>query len=392
MPGVRQLARRLADDPRDEGVLMNLTSGVMWLAAAFGGVAALALPGTPHEHVAWLVGLTLLAFGWGALLLSLRFPRPGTSLERRGAMTAVLIGVVGVALWATGGAQSYLQPILLFTGLHVAYFYPPRLAWPLLVLFVATYATPLLYDDGAVDDGYPARVLLFATSVGATYLIMRLLKWRLVVAEQRQRTMAERDPLTGLANRRAFDAALSRAVERPDAHGRSAALLLIDFDDFKAVNDTHGHPVGDAVLCAVASACAAQVRGVDCLARIGGDEFAVVAPGAGVEGAERLAAALNAGIAAMARPDGIGAVAVTTAWATVPEDAQAAEPLFRVADRRLMERKRARKALGRPLPHSSRTPASGDTRAAAQPGSAAIASATTVTPANVVDASEPAAE
>ena len=342
--GLRDIARRLADDPRDEGVLMNVTSGLMWLAAGLGGTLALALPGTSHAHMGWLLALSTASFAWGALLMSLRFPKPGTCLELRAITTAALIAVVGVALWATGGADSFLQPILLFTGLHVAYFYPPRLAFPLLLLFVATYASPLLYDAGAVADAYPARLLLFTISLLATYAIMRLLKRRLVAAEQRQRAMAERDPLTGLANRRAFDSALAAAVEQRDRHGRSAALLLIDFDDFKAVNDTHGHPVGDEVLRTVAAACESEVRGVDCLARIGGDEFAVIAPGAGAVGAERLAAALQAAIAAAPHTSGIGPIAVTIAWATVPDDATTAEHLFRVADRRLMERKRARKS------------------------------------------------
>jgi diguanylate cyclase (GGDEF)-like protein len=350
MGGVRDIVRQLAEDPRDEGVLMNFTAGLMWFAAGIGGALAFLLPGTPHSHFAWLVVLTALSFGWGALLLSLRFPKPGTCLELRALMTALLIGVVGIALWATGGTRSYLQPVLLFTGLHVAYFYPPRLAWPLLTMFVAMYASPLLYDAHAVGDAYPARVMLFTVVLAATYAIMRLLKRRLVAAEQRQRAIAERDPLTGLANRRAFDSALAAAVEQRDQHGRSAALLLIDFDDFKAINDTHGHPVGDAVLQAVARACEPEVRGVDCLARIGGDEFAVVAPGAGAVGAERLAASLHAAIGAGATVPEVGvvAVAVTIAWATVPEDATDAEELFRIADRRLMERKRARK-LSTPL-------------------------------------------
>ncbi|MDO8212985.1 diguanylate cyclase [Conexibacter sp. CPCC 206217] len=363
MRTLRDIARRLAEDPRDEGVLMNVTAGFMWLAAGVGGAIALALPGTPHEHLPLLVAMTLLSFAWGVLLLSLRFPRPGTCLELRAVTSALLIVAVGVGLWATGGARSYLQPVLLFTGLHVAYFYPPRLAWPLLSLFVVVYATPLLYDAHAIDDGYPARVLLFTVALAATYAIMRLLKRRLLAAEQRQRAMAERDALTGLANRRAFDSALAQAVQQRDQHGRSAALLLIDFDDFKAINDTHGHPVGDEVLKAVARACEPEVRGVDCLARIGGDEFAVVAPGAGAVGAERLAGALHAAVAATATmPARVGPVAVTIAWATVPEDATGAEALFRVADRRLLECKRActlqkplrargGRSRARPLPH-----------------------------------------
>lgn len=338
------LRTRLSDDPRDEGVLMNATSGVMWLMAGTGGLAALALPGTPREHLGWLLALAAVSFAWGLAVLTLRVPHAGTSLGKRALVTAALIGVVGVALWASGGVDSFLQPILLFTALHIAYFYPPRLAWPLTALFVATFASPLLYDGRAVAHGYPARVLLFALAVAGSYAIMRLLKRRLVSAEQRQRAMAERDPLTGLCNRRAFDAALERAVGGRDAHGRAAALLLLDFDDFKAVNDTFGHPVGDAVLRAIAEACGPEVRAVDCLARIGGDEFAVIAPGAGPAGAERLAAALADVIEHAPMPREIAHVAVTIAWATVPDDATSADQLIRVADRRLLDRKRARKA------------------------------------------------
>ncbi|MGB2710701.1 MAG: GGDEF domain-containing protein, partial [Conexibacter sp.] len=201
----QELARRLEDDQRDEGVLMNLTSGVMWIVAGLGGLVGVALPGTSRVHIGWLLALAALAFAWGLAVLTLRFPRPGTPLSSRAVVTAVLIAIVGVALWASGGAASYLQPILLFTAFHVAYFYPPRLAWPLNALFVATFASPLLYDDAAVDEGYPARILLFAVAVAGTYAIMQLVKRRLVAAEQRQRAMAECDPLTGLANRRVFD-------------------------------------------------------------------------------------------------------------------------------------------------------------------------------------------
>jgi len=340
---VSELRRHLSGDPRDEGVLMNVTSGVMWLVAGAGGLVALALPGAAHEHVAWLLALAGVSLAWGVAVLTLRYPRPGTALERRALVTAVLIAIVGVALWASGGAQSFLQPILLFTAIHIAYFYPPRLAWPLTGLFVATYATPLLYDPEAVSEGYAPRLLLFSIAVAGTYAIVRLLKGRLLAAEERQRAMAELDALTGLANRRAFDAALGRAVGRRDAHGRETALLLLDFDDFKAINDTHGHPVGDAVLRAIACACRPLVRGSDCFARIGGDEFAVIAQGAGAIGAERLAAVLADAIADADLPDPLDHVAVTIAWATVPEDATTPDRLIHVADRRLMDRKRRRK-------------------------------------------------
>ena len=111
-------------------------------------------------------------------------------------------------------------------------------------------------------------------------LTIQFLKQRLVQAECHQRLMANQDPLTGLANRRAFDSALSAALA--DASGGTRfTLLLADIDAFKQINDRFGHTTGDRVLREVAAHTSDEVRRGDCLARIGGDELALVAPGAG---------------------------------------------------------------------------------------------------------------
>ncbi len=86
---------------------------------------------------------------------------------------------------------------------------------------------------------------------------------------------AQTDALTGLYNRRCFDTQLPRLIERATTTGAGLALILIDLDHFKDVNDTYGHGGGDAVLCAVAAALRGAVRWSDLPCRIGGDEFAV---------------------------------------------------------------------------------------------------------------------
>lgn len=90
--------------------------------------------------------------------------------------------------------------------------------------------------------------------------------------------LSSRDPLTGLANRRQFEAALDREVDRVARSGEPALLLLMDIDHFKAVNDRHGHAAGDLVIQAVARALQDCVRPMDTVARIGGEEFAAVLP------------------------------------------------------------------------------------------------------------------
>ena len=249
------------------------------------------------------------------------------ALGLRALVTASTMPLVALSLWATGGATSFIQPVMIFTALFIAYFFPPRMAWPLMALFIYAFATPLFYDNTrALDVGYPARLVMFGLAVTGTTMAVQFLKGRLVRAEMHQRTMAELDPLTGVANRRGFDLALERAA----ATGGPYALILIDLDDFKRVNDEQGHPAGDAVLQSVAIAAAGVARQNDCLARIGGDEFALIAPGAGPAGALRLLRDLRDSVM----------YAATYAAALVPEDAGTPDELVACADARLLAQKR----------------------------------------------------
>ena len=285
--------RSIDDDSRDEGRLADLTSAGMWTTTGLVGATMFLLPGSPQDHVD--AGLAIAGFAvlWGLISLLLWAKRWTMSIGARTIVTAGTAPIVAAAIWASGGATSFLQPLLLFTALFVAYFFPPRLAWPLVAVFGLTFTTPLLYDSAAVAANYPARAVGFAIALAGGTIVIQMFKGRLLHAEARQRVMAERDPLTGLYNRRSFDIALEHALD----HGEGAALVLFDFDAFKAINDDHGHPVGDAVLQAVADACAEVVRDGDCLARFGGDEFAVIAQHAGSAGVARIVASLEEAIA-----------------------------------------------------------------------------------------------
>ena len=313
-------------NPWDDGPLPDLTSGIMWTATGLVGAAVLWLPGSDRSHVALALGMAAFAVGWGVFSLFLAARGRGMSVGTRALVTATTLPIVALSLWATGGATSFIQPVMIFTALFISYFFPPRLAWPLMALFVYAYATPLFYDDRAIELGYPARLAMFAVAVGGSMLAVQFLKGRLVRAESRQRAMAELDPLTGVCNRRGFDLALERAAASREPY----ALILIDLDDFKRTNDVHGHPAGDAVLQAVAVAAANVARQDDCVARIGGDEFALLAPGAGAAGVLRLLRDLRDAIEPSA----------TYAAAMVPEDGRTPDELVAAADARLLAQKR----------------------------------------------------
>lgn len=119
----------------------------------------------------------------------------------------------------------------------------------------------------------PNMVALFAYALA---VVVGLLSYRLMVSRQRILSLAVHDRLTGLPNRRLFDDRLSQAVGAARRHGRIGALLLLDLDQFKPVNDKYGHRAGDLVLIRAAQRLGGLVRGSDSVSRLGGDEFALI--------------------------------------------------------------------------------------------------------------------
>lgn len=334
---------------------MARMAGLFWVGATAVALAGLALPGAPREHVLAVVVVAVLSLAHGLFCL-LGAPWTVASIRAHGIGSVVLYPAVGVALWATGGAQSYLTPLLLFSLFFNGWFFPPRWAAGLTAWLIAVVASPLLYDGAAVlDSHFLSRLLAFAAAGVAIVVIVARLKQRLQDAERRQRDMANQDPLTGLPNRWAFDTALGEAIVAAGdpLRGRRAgdadelgpgalAVLFCDVDAFKSVNDGFGHATGDRVLREIAAHGAAVVRPGDTFARIGGDEFAVVAPGAGPRGAQRLARALEAAVAQVrAHPDA-EPMAATVTVASFPRDGATAGDLLLFADRALHARKDAR--------------------------------------------------
>jgi diguanylate cyclase (GGDEF)-like protein len=202
-------------------------------------------------------------------------------------------------------------------------------------------------DDSPESRSAPAPRAASAMSLAAEVerLTAELAVLRAKVAELEAK--ADIDPLLDIFNRRGFAREFNRALAFVRRYGTRAALVYLDLDAFKPVNDTHGHAAGDAVLKAVAATLARHVRASDIVARLGGDEFAVLLWNLDAAAAAAKAAALEELVAAADVPWGktVLSVGASAGVATISPLDEAAAVLAR-ADAAMYARKAARKRMG----------------------------------------------
>lgn len=220
------------------------------------------------------------------------------------------------------------------------------LSWDTVFVF-DTYIRSMLSEIEAVKEG----ALRYARS----------LEQRVAERTRELEVMSRHDALTGVLNRRAFSEALHREITRAKRAGTPLAVLYIDIDDFKAINDAHGHQVGDEVLRRISGSLKEASREMDIVARLGGDEFCVVLPEVDEEGATAYRDRFVNKLAACGK-----GVAVSVGIAVAgPEDYVEPEAMLSAADSRMYgekavhhERKNAQEngseavragALGRPV-------------------------------------------
>jgi diguanylate cyclase (GGDEF)-like protein len=182
-------------------------------------------------------------------------------------------------------------------------------------------------SEGAIDYfQVPAEVELLLLRVS-----------QIVVTRQtidKLRSEADLDHLTGLANRRRFRVALTREVERWRRYGVPCALLLLDIDHMKAINDRFGHPSGDLVIRHVANTLSEVSRNNDTAARLGGEEFALLLANISPERAAAAAERLRIVLAEQAVPD-VGKITVSIGVAACPAHANSERALYTASDRAL---------------------------------------------------------
>jgi diguanylate cyclase (GGDEF)-like protein len=198
----------------------------------------------------------------------------------------------------------------------------------------------------AVAFGAAFGIFLAAYSRTTHVSLERAYSGHLEELSQRLRTMAYQDALTGLYNHRYFYEQFSHEIERSLRYGEPLTVLLMDMNNFKGINDTYGHVVGDKFLALVGQVISAQIRSSDIGARYGGDEFVVLLPSTTAEEARSTAEKLSSAVtnaAAMNPNEERVPLGITIGVATCPDDSRSAGELLQIADARMFELKPKRR-------------------------------------------------
>lgn len=166
--------------------------------------------------------------------------------------------------------------------------------------------------------------------------------------------LAHHDELTGLGNRRMFASSLTRAIEQSERSNASLAVVVLDLDDFKKINDTMGHLAGDQVLREVATSLRRNVRGTDTVARMGGDEFIILAEGLSGESAgRRFCDSIQSAVEHQFVFQGQSMhISASIGVAFYPDDSRDPVKLLRIADQRMYHRKKAPMSIRTPIERS----------------------------------------
>jgi len=197
-------------------------------------------------------------------------------------------------------------------------------------------------DPSRPGIGLPALIAVVGISLAALLTALVLI-WSRNERMQELKRQASQDPLTGLKNRRRFEEDLRTEIARNRRDGGEAALLMLDLDNFKRVNDTLGHPVGDRVIAEIANVLRMRMRVTDVVARLGGDEFAIVLPHCDAAEARSVAEAIATAIREHApREEGVPPITASVGIVTFRAEPELSSEVLEVeADAALYEAKRA---------------------------------------------------
>ncbi len=301
--------RKAQGDVRDPLVVPTVVAAVLMIAG-FVGWDQMRDPG----HLGLTASVRLVGSALVLLLLAVVRHAPGLSFRAQALVMYCAIYALQAAIgWALGSDSPLQMP-----GLLVVMFFGviglPRASDSLVNVVLAALSVPLVLpaQPHAADVVY--EVAHFATVVAlvwAACALLERLSAQSFAYRGRLQLEASTDTLTGLHNRREFESGMVREMERARRMQVPLSLAIIDIDFFKRINDQHGHDVGDVVLRQVAQTLLAHIRKSDLLARIGGEEFALVMLGTQPPGAWVVLDRLRLAVEALRMPAGAQEIGCT---------------------------------------------------------------------------------
>jgi diguanylate cyclase (GGDEF)-like protein/putative nucleotidyltransferase with HDIG domain len=282
-----------------------------------------------------LVGIIAILSGLGMIALAERLPKQERWLSLSLAFGTVLITL---AVIFNDAVASPYALIYVWVGFDAFFFLSRRSAYAHLAFVGACYAVALLVTAGQ-GQAEAGRWLLLMGTVGVIGTLADLLRTRSEGLIDQLGEAARCDPLTNLLNRRGFEERMEDELRRARRSREPVALVVGDLDHFKTINDRFGHHEGDDALCLFGDVARGVTREIDGIARIGGEEFAIVLPGADEHGGFLLAERLRRRVREALSDYGPG-MSVSFGVSTFPRDGDDPDALLRAGDQALYLAKR----------------------------------------------------
>ena len=297
-------------------------------------LGTLLLPGSPERQDGELVAIACVGFAIAFALLAGYDGIPLGVLRLVPLVGTALVGLVVYYADADSGAAYalYLAWVLVAAGM----FFDVGLILFHGTVALGVYAVALIAND-VPDETVGLRLAMTAGTVLAVTLVMGGIGRRVRAVLSRLETAAHTDPLTGLLNRRALDYAFQRELGRAERTEQPVGVVILDIDGFKRYNDERGHLDGDRALQRLGRVLHEKTRAEDHVARIGGEEFAIVAPDCDTAGALALAERLRRGVEVEFAMD--GGLTASCGVASHPEEGDTPPALIAAADIALYEAK-----------------------------------------------------